>query len=155
MAMKDLAKSLTDEFSKAVADQEQQDSAAIAAIAGKLDRAYKHYSDGLEAVREKQISLGEQYRACLEDESRLQTSFERELQELHSQLAFFKHRKGDDPTAREIEQLNSKFRANEAVRGGHFDYSPNQVMQQAAQAINPPVPAKGPSQMGGVKRIPT
>lgn len=93
MGMKDIATSLTQEFSKAVAKQEQDDAHAIQLITGKMNAAYYAYSTGLEGVREKQISLGEQYRACLELEGQLQNTFEREMQELNQQLAFFKHRK--------------------------------------------------------------
>lgn len=93
MGMTDIATSLTQEFSKAVARQEQDDAHEIQLITGKMNAAYNAYSEGLEGVREKQISLGEQYRACLELEGRLQNSFEREMQELNQQLAFFKHRK--------------------------------------------------------------
>lgn len=93
MGMTDIATSLTKEFAASVARQEQDDAHAIQLITGKINAAYNAYSEGLEGVREKQISLGEQYRACLELEGRLQNSFEREMQELNQQLAFFKHRK--------------------------------------------------------------
>lgn len=98
MGMLSLAESHAKEFSAAVQQQEQHDAEAIAAISDKMNRAYAAYSSGLESVREKQMSLGEQYRACLEAEGRLQNQFEREMQELHSQLAAFKHRREAGPT---------------------------------------------------------
>lgn len=127
MAMKELAESLTKEFSAAVQQQEQQDAAAITAISGRINGAYRTYSEGLEAVREKQIALGEQYRACLEEEGRLQNQFERELHEAHSQMAFFKHRKGDatpSPITRPSLYASIPRPVQEITRQGFGDQAP-------------------------------
>lgn len=151
MAMKDLAKSLTDEFYKAVAKQERHDGERAAAISSKLEQAYKAYSHGLEAIRLEQIALGEQYRICLEAEGRLQNTFERELQEVFSQFAqmvFMKDTQYDSAVMKEFDSEKTAESIRQ-VLSGRSQPRMDQPVEFTAKG------SKALSQMGTVKRIPT